>query len=83
MIASKVINTWQSRQTHGKLGFGILHTTLLVDLGWSMVPQLKTLLAALEEKGCLGDITNRIFIITQIFKGKLFSAAGALVVITV
>ena len=35
-------------------------------------PPIQTFLAALEEKGCLGDITNRIFIITQIFKAKLF-----------
>ena len=41
MIASKVINTWQSRQTHRKLGFGIFHTTLQGELGWSMVFQLK------------------------------------------
>ena len=31
-------NTWQS---HRKLGFGIFHTTLQGELGWSMVSQLK------------------------------------------
>ena len=34
-------NTWQSRQSHRKLGFGIFHTTLQGELGWSMVFQLK------------------------------------------
>ena len=34
-------NTWQSRQSHRKLGFGIFHTTLQGELGWSMVSQLK------------------------------------------
>ena len=34
-------NTWQSGQSHRKLDFGILHKTLQVELGWSMVSQLK------------------------------------------
>ena len=37
---------------------------------WS--PNLNFLLAALEKKGCLGDIKIRTFIITLMFKAKLF-----------